>query len=164
MARLDLMRPGSSRVRWVRSDRFHLTIKFLGETSTDLLPGIKAALGDVADATPPLLMGLTHGGVFPSAGPPRVIWLGLTPGAGLADLAARVDRGLLPLGFDLEKRPFHPHLTLGRAESGAFFDRALLERPLQAEPVKVNLLALVQSDLKPKGSVHETIEEWVLGG
>ncbi|MGE5529226.1 MAG: RNA 2',3'-cyclic phosphodiesterase [Patescibacteria group bacterium] len=163
LTRLEGLRPGSRGVRWVKPDQLHLTLKFLGETQEGLLPSLEAALAGVASASTPIYLGLGGGGVFPPAGPPRVVWLAVTPGPELADLAARVERALAPLGFAPERRPFRPHLTLGRAEAGAVFDRELLARELQTEPVMVDKFSLVQSELRPGGAVYTNAGEWGMG-
>ena len=91
---------------------------------------------EVAAASCPVHLGLAEGGVFPPAGSARVVWLGLTPRAELIALAGRIEKALAPLGFPPERRPFTPHLTLGRAEPGAVFDRAILGRGFALAPRK----------------------------
>ena len=161
-ARLDELRRGSRGVRWVRPDQLHLTLKFLGETPSTELPELTSALAGVAAETRPFHLSLAPGGVFPPNGPPRVVWLGLTPEEDLAALAARVEEALAPLGHAPERRPFRAHLTLGRAEPGAVFDRGLLGRPLETGPVMVERVSLVQSVLRPQGAVYTTLREWPL--
>ncbi len=153
-ARLSVVKPGS----------IHITLKFLGETPAELLPAIEAALAGVAAASAPIDLGLSGGGVFPPAGPPRVVWLGVTPEPALVELASRVEQALRPLGFPAEGRPFRPHLTLGRAEPGAVFDRALLARELRAPQARADKLALVRSQLQPGGAVYTNAGEWRFGG
>ena len=92
-----------------------------------------------------------------------MIWLGVTPEQALVELASRVERALNPLGFPPERRPFRPHLTLGRAEPGAAFDRQLLARLMHVEPATAGALALVQSTLRPEGAIYRNVAEWKLG-
>lgn len=162
LARLEELRPGSSLVRWVRPDQLHLTLKFLGETPVAKLPAIENALREVAAASCPVNLGLAEGGTFPPVGPPRILWLGLTPREDLAALAGRVEQALAPLGFPPERRPFTPHLTLGRAEPGASFDRSLLGQGFVVEPTAVEQLALVKSELRPSGAIYKNVGEWPL--
>lgn len=164
LARLEELRRGSIRVRWTKPEQLHLTLKFLGETPAAELPGIEEALARTAAAASPIHLNLAAGGVFPPAGPPRIIWLGLEPEKDLATLAAAVEQSLAPLGFAPEKRRFRPHLTLGRAEPGAVFRRELLAAPLDTQPGTVAALSLVQSELRPGGAVYTTVREWGLGG
>src|SRR4029077_2935645 len=44
-------------------------------------------------------------------------WCGIAASPNLADLAANIDRALVPLGVEAETRPFTPHLTLARFKS-----------------------------------------------
>ena len=56
-------------------------------------------------------------GFFPNERRPRAFWCGITASPNLAQLAADIDRALVPLGIDAERRPFTPHLTLARFKS-----------------------------------------------
>jgi 2'-5' RNA ligase len=110
--------PGDGRdVRWVRLDGLHLTLRFLGPTTDDRL---EAAIGAVhAAAAGEARFDVTIGGagMFPPAGRPRALWLGLRAGEdGLAGLAAAVDRALTDAGWVLDSRPFRAHLTLARSD------------------------------------------------
>lgn len=162
--RLERLRPDGRGVRWVRREQLHLTLKFLGETPADKLPAVQEALAGAAAGGRPVDLRLTAGGVFPPAGPPRVLWLGLEPAGELGALAGAVEKALAPLGFPPEGRPFRPHLTLGRAEPGAAFDRAVLAREIAEPPAAVDSMALIRSDLGPGGPRYTTLCEWRLGG
>ena len=102
--------------RWTKPENVHLTLKFLGETPEEVVPGIVAALQPVAESGEPFTVVPESLGTFPSARKARVLWASVGPGAELLQkLADEVEHALLPLGFGAEKRPYVPHLTLGRA-------------------------------------------------
>ena len=112
--------PERSHVRWVRMDGLHLTIRFLGPTPSDRVPGIGAALATIAAATSSFDVVLAGGGAFPSAARPRVLWLAVGTGsADLIALAGDVARAMVPLGWPPDERPYQPHLTLARADGVA---------------------------------------------
>src|SRR5207249_9851649 len=72
-----------------------------------------------AVSSPPLRLRLEGLGTFPSSGPPRVLWVGLVGDLdALARLAADVERDAVSCGWNPERRPFRPHLTLARIDSG----------------------------------------------
>ena len=118
--------PGCTRdVRWVDARNLHLTLHFLGEVDEGRLPSLTEAIAPALDLEPPRI-GLAGWGVFPPKAPAKVIWVGVSEGAGALDCAHRVlaDR-LRSAGVAIEPRPFSPHLTVGRvrAASGPLWAR-----------------------------------------
>jgi len=119
------LQPRLSGVRFVRSNTYHVTLKFLGEVAAP--DPVRESLREVHASTFQLSVGGV--GFFPNPRAPRVFWAGIHAPA-LPDLARRVDQSLAPLGFPPE-REFHAHLTLARNGSGR--PRPLRrERPPQA--------------------------------
>ncbi len=162
-------------VRWVNPAGIHLTLKFLGATDSGLVPPLRAALREAAAAgdmrTFPLhLDGL---GVFPNGREPRVIYAGV--GGDLDSLAQaqqRVEQAIVRLGFPQDKRPFRPHLTLGRVRDGV----ALAARRQIGETIARQAAALspeyawtageihlIHSHLTPQGAVYTTLGRVSLG-
>jgi 2'-5' RNA ligase len=103
-----------ARLTWVRPDRLHLTVRFIGETSQPaaarIIDSLRAPLGVAPfDAT------LEGVGVFPPSGPARVVWVGVAAGRdGLLAVEREVSGRLETAGVPPDRRPFDPHLTLGR--------------------------------------------------
>jgi 2'-5' RNA ligase len=104
------------KVRWVRDEGLHATIKFLGSVAPAQLDAIREALTPVAGAFAPIGVSVRGLGVFPSPKRPRVVWVGLRSDR-LARLAEAVELALEPLGFPREGRPFNAHVTLGRIDA-----------------------------------------------
>lgn len=109
------MRTHAPRARWVRMDGTHLTLKFIGEVSSERLDSIRRALQPIRVAAP-IEIEFRGAGFFPNDRRPRVFWVGIHAPAALAELAAEIERNLAPLGISPESRPFQPHLTLARFE------------------------------------------------
>jgi len=99
--------------RWTRPEGIHLTLKFLGDTSSQQETQVKDALSRMAPFEK-FTVRVQGFGFFPDAKRPRVFWAGLDAPPALAQLAAQVESALAPLGFAPENRPFKPHLTLAR--------------------------------------------------
>ena len=111
---------GHARIRWVRIESLHLTLRFLGPTSLDLAPELGRAADVVAGAVAPFPITIAGAGAFPGDGRPRTLWLGIEEGqSGLARLAAGLAGIRIP-GDDaparLDDRPFSAHLTLARTD------------------------------------------------
>ena len=110
--------PGGGRdVRWVRLDGLHLTLRFLGPTLDERLGQATEAVRAAAATATPFDISIGGAGTFPPAGRPRALWLGLREGeTELTALARSVDEMLTLAGWELDPRPYRPHLTLARSD------------------------------------------------
>jgi 2'-5' RNA ligase len=138
----------------------HLTLAFLGEIAEPSVPAIVDTLSANIDLRPfaAAFQGL---GAFPPRGAPRILWLGVEEGATqIGDVQRKVADRLTRLGVALERRPFHPHLTLARWRSSLPIDRP---RALAADPhamvarVAVDHATLYQSRLSPAGPTYTAL-------
>lgn len=157
---------GDVDVRWTAPASLHLTLKFLGSVGADRFDAVRAAIGGAADGVRLPVLSLAGLGAFPRPRQARVLWLGVTDGAAeLVDLAAAIDRGLAALGFEPERRPFAPHLTLGRvrAPRGADLRDALAAcGSATAGSWAPEAVILYESHLHPRGARHEARAVWPL--
>jgi len=104
---------------------------------------------------------------LPNFGRPRVLWVGIGGEVDrLVDLQQRLDRGLVPLGFAPETRPFTPHLTLARLRQGTSpqdqrdFGESVMKTPLEVTyEMNVSSLSLMRSQLLPGGAVYSRLAE-----
>jgi 2'-5' RNA ligase len=158
---------GHSRaIAWVPPQNLHLTLKFLGEIDEGVLERVKERLA-APFATPPFEVGFSGLGTFPPAGPPRVIWLGVSAGAGaVSDVARDVEARLSDLGFPREARGFHAHLTLGRVKGpvGARVREAMASVGVaDAGRCLVDRVTLFESRLSPSGASYSVLAAPRLG-
>ncbi len=141
-------------VRWVKPEQMHLTLTFLGAVSQDFIEQAKVQLQDVAKGFKSFPCQLENLGAFPSAQRARVIWTGLKKGkAELKQLQATVSAALAKIGYVPEKRPFSPHLTLGRLRDFAPAE-FMLEIAFTSSVWEVKEVILYQSNLYPDGPVY----------
>ena len=156
-------------LRWVRPESVHLTLKFLGEVSTDAIPAIRQSLRQAAKGAPTFSVAVRGLGCFPNVTHPRVLWMGLDdPQRELLQLQQRIESTLAPLGLSMERRLFRPHLTLARARGmrvggdfGAFLSR-YKNRIFGC--FVVSHIHLMQSDLRAQGAVHTCLHSVALQG
>ena len=157
-------------VRWVDPEGIHLTMKFLGSVRGERIGEIVDSLArDLADSvTAELAIGSLR--MFPDPRAPRVIWLTLQGDlAGLRASQERVEVALTPLGFPREKRPFQPHLTLGRVREGTTMEQltqighlASVWPAATGQPFHVTSISLMQSHLSPGGARYTRIAAFPL--
>ena len=165
MTRLRASLPGG--VRWVDPAGVHLTLKFLGDVDAGLVTGLLQAMDESAAkfARPDLQLQLAKLGTFPNQREPRVLWAGVSGDMeGLEQLQRLVDGAISDLGFAPERRPFRPHLTLGRvrdqvwAEDRRRIGTGLSQLPFNPSQLwKVEEMHLIRSTLTPRGAIYESI-------
>jgi 2'-5' RNA ligase len=149
-------------VKSVEGENIHITLKFLGE-----IPESKTT--HVAD----LIKGISfksftldfHGvGVFPALSRPSVVWAGVSGDASeMLAVFTGLERGLRGLGFEPERRPFQPHVTLCRVKSGR--NRAQLAEAIEMMkyevfgPLRVEHIRFKKSILTRNGPIYTTLAE-----
>ncbi len=150
-----------------RKENYHITLKFLGEVEERLIPEIKEALKKAAAETAPFELSLSERGVFPGYKQPRVVWIGIKEETGaLKKLFSSVEDELSRLGFERERRPFSPHLTLARIKSiTPQGKKSLLEFCSKKDyvgKVRVDRFVLYRSILDSRGAIYKKIAEFQL--
>jgi RNA 2',3'-cyclic 3'-phosphodiesterase len=159
--RLVRIAPGLD-ARWISPPNLHITLWFIGEVDDERAAAIQGALGPRFD-TPVFTLAVAGCGAFPPSGPPRVIWFGVTDGAGsMVDLYRDVARRLVPLGFEAERRPYSPHLTIARVKdmprsSSRTFREMLADTAADLGSCRIGNVTLFRSRLSPKGANYEPL-------
>ena len=108
------LRETAPEVSWLDEPRLHLTLKFFGEQPPERLDTIASAATAVAAQHRALVMSLGGIGAFPNFRRARVVWMGVEHDPRLELLHHDVEVAYEALGFEVEGRPFRPHLTLAR--------------------------------------------------
>jgi 2'-5' RNA ligase len=162
--------------RWVKAERMHLTLVFLGETPPAAQGALVESLRLAFAPRPPFTLTVTGAGGFPPRRPPRVLWLGVqaTPPDALGELQRACRRAVVAAAPDLEleERPFRPHLTLARCpqpwspEAVERFE-STFRGPRDGawyEPFPVREGVLIHSQLSPSGPRYLTLGKFPLAG
>jgi RNA 2',3'-cyclic 3'-phosphodiesterase len=113
-------------VRWVPSENIHLTLKFLGEVSTTNLEMLTDILRIEVSHHTSFEISVGGSGAYPSDHRPRVLWVGVEAPQDLFVLQKGIANEMEKLGYSQERRPFSPHLTLGRV--GRYTSKHELQR------------------------------------
>ena len=111
----ELRRRSGSAVRWIRPEGVHVTLKFLGEVPVRKLPAVKLAIQEAVVGHSPFELEFSNIGTFGGREGLRIMWVGIAGDVlRLEALVRAVNAALAVVGFEPERRPFRPHLTLGR--------------------------------------------------
>ena len=150
-----------SLVRWVPPQNMHLTLKFLGDVSSNSLEFLRQLLRTEAENVPAFDIHLVGLGAFPNLKRPRVIYISLQAPAALDILQRAIESASRRLGYEPEERPFSAHLTLGRVRQNAnAADQQQIRRAIEGTQVdvlgtaRVDSVHLYKSELHPGGSVY----------
>ena len=157
-------------IRWVKPDNIHLTLKFLGDISLSDLESINFELVKETSIIKPFFISFTHLGVFPNPLNPRILWIGVKSPEILGELHRSIERIVSRFGIESEKRPFSPHLTLGRIATKNsfhnlenFFYEMEMINVSNIEKVIISSMKIFKSDLKPGGPFYSVIHNIPFG-
>ncbi|MHA1982756.1 MAG: RNA 2',3'-cyclic phosphodiesterase [Candidatus Hodarchaeales archaeon] len=155
----------SNFVKKPSKNRLHLTLKFLGDTNTQLIPNIITSLEKMDFNSFDLLFNET--GAFPSKNRPRVLWIGISKGSeDLKEISNQINNLLFELNIEKENREFRAHLTLGRVKKSIpqplhtlkeFFTNQFNEEENPNLISPVTKIFLKKSTLTSKGPIYEDI-------
>ncbi|MBC8346696.1 MAG: RNA 2',3'-cyclic phosphodiesterase [Candidatus Marinimicrobia bacterium] len=157
----------TGKVRWVRQDQLHLTIKFVGDTPDESIDEVRGVMQKVADQITPFDLSIQKTGCFPKIERPRVMWIGLEGALDqLNQLVEMVHNGLHPLGFPREEKNFHPHITLARAkypQKNAPDISSFLNTSYDPIPFQIEKFQFISSELFPNGPVYTILSTHFFG-
>ncbi len=148
--------------RLVTPDNWHVTLRFLGWTDAVQRDRIVHAL-DGAELPSPFRVRFGGLGAFPKPRRATVTWIGIESGTvELERLAAAAEDAAQSAGFAPEDRPFHPHLTVGRARPPVdVTDR--IERFVPCDvAMLVDRVIVFESHLERGGARYEVLDELTL--
>ena len=167
----DLQCRGLEKLRWVRPEGIHLTLKFLGKTPSERVGAIEAALAEASGGATRHTLYIGRLGGFGSRQRPRVLWVDLTGELPqLTTLQEQIEKSLDEIGFPPKGRPFAPHLTLARVRPETALDiradmgAAIEEVKPPPLPIPVDDVSLMRSTLRPSGAVYDRLAAFPLGG
>lgn len=142
-------------IRWVEPSTLHVTLKFCGERLAETVDALKENIKNIKHRGS-FKIALNGCGGFPNLIKPRVIWAGIVgETARLVELSAVVESAANKVGIPKEKRPYSPHLTLGRCSLSSclpmFVKNDIDSHPITLEPWTVDEIILMKSRLLPQG-------------
>ena len=131
--------------KWLRSDKFHVTLQYLGHPKPEALAALQPKLSELAKRHAPFSLSLAQAGLFTTRRAPAVLWLGV---AGALEALSALQRDVAAAaGTPPDDKPFIPHVTLGRGESRPAFEAIAAELETFTSPAfTVSGLVLYESN------------------
>jgi len=155
-------------VKWVKPQRMHLTLKFLGEVKDKRIIDVCRAVEEVVGRHAGFELDIKNVGYFGGKSA-RVLWAGTGDGSdNLGRLQKDIEKQLALAGWDEEKREFAGHLTLCRVRnSKAGVKLAQISedyKDLRLGTIRADSVSVYQSQLKPAGPVYTILASYKLTG
>jgi 2'-5' RNA ligase len=149
------------RVRWVRPETLHLTLRFLGDVTPAELEAIRDGVARVTAAHAAHAVSVVGVGPFPPGRRPRVVAAHFDDAPALATLAADLEATVVGAGLAPEPRRFRPHVTLGRVRGRLPADAAVTDA-LDGMALALDVVVLYRSELRPEGARHTALARFPL--
>ncbi|HPI38885.1 MAG TPA: RNA 2',3'-cyclic phosphodiesterase [Ignavibacteriaceae bacterium] len=155
--------PESSRFRWESKKKIHLTLKFIGEVSDEVIPQVKEQLKFLKKSN-----GFNCEAYkfefFYVKKMPKIVWMRVKVKPAIHPLIEKINDVLAEIGIEKDERPFVPHLTLLRLrghESPAFLEK-VLEQKFEPITFFTDEISVTESTLLPTGSVYREVIKYKL--
>lgn len=153
--------PIPNNYRWEPKEKYHLTLKFLGDIEENRNESIIKALENVASRNARINLAFDKFGFFKKSPVAGILWFGFNAGKNIYEIAEQIDIKLNEIGFEKERRPFKPHLTLLRLKGGE--DPELLKNILNFDVPQIDFIAdelvLMKSKLLKTGSIYDDLKK-----
>jgi 2'-5' RNA ligase len=151
------------KIKWVEPENLHLTLFFLGDTDEEIIPSVSSALIRSTSRFNEFNLRLVSLGIFKNLKNPSVMWIGIEGYQTLTEIKKNLEKELVKLGFEIQKRDFVPHLTLARPKwiknknkLGVWLDR-YNDRLIQE--VIITKVMYYESLLTRNGPIYKPIQE-----
>ncbi|WP_297886954.1 RNA 2',3'-cyclic phosphodiesterase [Sulfurihydrogenibium sp.] len=145
---------------WVKPENFHITYKFLGNTSLEKINCILDTINK--EFNHEILANITVEGlgVFPNLENPKVLFYKVLENQMLKEIYNLVEDRLISLGYKKETKPFVPHITVLRikqVKNPQFTEKLKKYEKTVFLNQKTITVDLIESILNPKGAIYRKL-------
>jgi len=156
-----------TKIKWVEKNNLHLTMKFLGNISSEQTERLKIILKEITSRYSPFIIKLSSNiGIFPTYKMPRIIWVGIKEGVNqLEELYNSIENDLSNKGFSREDKYFSGHITIGRVKfirDKNNFIQIIKRLEINNLSQEVKSIELMGSKLTPNGPIYNITAKFPL--
>ncbi len=154
------LKPFAPHAKWEKENKFHITVEFLGDKTEEWLQQLNNEARKLIILKKFNIV-LTHCGSFPTSHSPKVFWIGSHPEENpkLIEVAEMVRKTAKSLNHIPDKKPFHPHITVGRAKGKISSDLIQKLESVTFHPLEFscNEIVIMKSVLAQTSSTYSTL-------
>lgn len=155
-----------SDIKWEPKDKFHITLKFLGDVEENILKNLAEDLRYELANFGKFDLYYNNLGCFPNMKLPRVVWIGAEDKEKkIFALNKTIEAKIKTYNFENESNRFHPHITLGRVKGTRGIEEVVeLMQSHEFQPINDTVLEvqIIKSTLQKSGSVYNVIDKIIL--
>ena len=151
-------------VKWVPPQNLHLTMLFLGDTESSLIPDIATAMQQRASEYEAPQLSLRGLELFPSR-EPRMVWASLvSQGDAVFVLRKSLLKDARAIGCQPDAKPLKLHITLGRmkAQLPAWLQDGIITSPVDSAFLDYERLTLYRSVSRPEGPTYHILHQVII--
>ena len=148
--------------KFVEKENYHLTLAFLGERDESDIEDLKNILDGIQ--ANPLPLRFERIGTFDPPRPGRIYWVGIEPNRNLTNLHKQLVSDLEDAGYELDRKPFRPHVTLARRVHVPDTQRQRISEQFTPFSTIVKRISLMESQRGEKGPIYKALHTKRLEG
>ena len=151
--------------RWTSVQNLHLTLQFLGNVDEKRIGDLKQILNRLTLSGIQEKLVFTNVNAFPNSSSPKIIWIGIAKNDILMKMQRLLTLDLVHNGFEVDRKPFRAHLTLGRVRENSFVPSDMVEilesirSELTISDSPLDRVTLFESQLRPGGPIYSSLYE-----
>lgn len=149
-------------VRWSKSHNLHITLQFLAAVRIEDLEKLCFNVEHELKLFPEFELELGNLELFPNPKHPRIISMSFFPEEDQAILSKSIGEGIVKTGYDIEKRPFRSHLTLGRIQEMSHELTLTSHQEPKIKSFTVHDVILYRSEPTHHGSIYTPLKRFYL--
>ncbi len=145
-----------SKITWVDPEIAHITLQFLGDVLEEDLESLISEIR-AGEYPEPFELETRSTSCFPNPKKPKTLYIETSNHTAATGLHKRLSKILVENGFEIDDRPWVPHITLGRVKTQS---ETYPSEGFEVEPVsfEVDSFELLESDLSEDGPIYTTLE------
>jgi len=145
--------------KWEEKNKIHLTLKFIGEVSDELIQPIAKQILFIEDFKK-FDCKIGKFGFFYKNDKPRILWLGLSLNPEIFNLVENLNKELESFSIPVETKKFKPHLTIKRLKGneGKEFIKSFKEVNVPEINFVTSEISLIKSELFSTGSQFKELK------
>ncbi|MEM7783884.1 MAG: RNA 2',3'-cyclic phosphodiesterase [Planctomycetota bacterium] len=114
---------------WVLPENLHVTLNYVGDVIDVEVPELCKLVKNVVQKFEPFELSLRGVSAFPEVEQPRIIWIGVDEGReAMHEIYGDLADELHQWGVNRERKPYVPHMTIGRVRRGGRWNDSLMEQ------------------------------------